>query len=116
MTADLGGAIAGIYDTVHSDAHWPAALDGLAAGVGSRGAILVGGALVACNRELNRIFDLKDGIALSRTGRLECGNTGKSAELGGGHCGGCGHIRRRGANRGASRLRRASQREASISH
>lgn len=39
------------------------------------------GALMVGNREMHRILDLGDGIRLARTGRLECGNPGQSAEL-----------------------------------
>jgi len=41
MGDDLGAAIAGIYDAVLSDEHWPAALDGFACEIGSVGAVLV---------------------------------------------------------------------------
>lgn len=39
------------------------------------------GALIVGNQELRRILDLKDGVALSRTGRLECARASLSAEL-----------------------------------
>ena len=39
------------------------------------------GALIVGNRELRRILDLKDGVGLSRTGRLECARASLSGEL-----------------------------------
>jgi len=39
------------------------------------------GALIVGNQELRRILDLKDGVGLSRTGRLECARASLSAEL-----------------------------------
>ena len=39
------------------------------------------GTLIVSNHELRRILDLKDGITLSRTGRLECLKPSQTAEL-----------------------------------